>query len=229
LGVSFAGHVRTIDSPGGRALSAAEFLLGAFIVIGHNVFHVVPNEVPILFVLGLVLVRWRNGGFAALGFKRPASWGWVLCIALVAAFIRIALGDLLIEPLASRFWPHIVAPAGTSEIAGNWRAALVALLIVWSFAALGEEIAYRGYLTLRAAEAVGQSRMAYWIAVMVVSILFGYGHYYKGPAGILDSAVAGFILGVAFMISGRNLWTPILAHGLIDSFAVLAVWQGWAS
>ena len=28
-------------------------LLGAFIVIGHNVFHIVPNEVPILFVLGM--------------------------------------------------------------------------------------------------------------------------------------------------------------------------------
>jgi CAAX protease family protein len=208
LDVSFAGHVRTIDSPGGRALSAGEFLLGAFIVIGHNVFHVVPNEVPILFVLGLVLVRWRNGGFGALGFKRPISWGRVLGIALVAAFVRIALGDFVIEPLASRFWPAIVAPAGTSEIVGNWRAALVALLIVWSFAAFGEEIAYRGYLTLRAAEAGGQSRMANWIAVFVVSILFGYGHYYKGPAGVLDSAVAGLILGVAFMISGRNLWAP---------------------
>jgi hypothetical protein len=36
-------------------------LLGAFIVIGHNVLRVLPNEVPILFVLGLVdsTARWR--------------------------------------------------------------------------------------------------------------------------------------------------------------------------
>jgi len=34
-----------------RLLSASEVLVGAAIVIGHNVFRVVPNEVPILFVL----------------------------------------------------------------------------------------------------------------------------------------------------------------------------------
>jgi len=28
-----------------RTLSAFELLFGAFIVIGHNVFHIVPNEV----------------------------------------------------------------------------------------------------------------------------------------------------------------------------------------
>lgn len=55
-----------------------ELLLGDFIVIGHNVFHAVPNEVPILFVLGLLSIRLRNGEWAALGFKRPASWGRVV-------------------------------------------------------------------------------------------------------------------------------------------------------
>ena len=44
-----------------RLFSAFEVLLGAVIVIGHNVFHVVPNEVPILFVLGFVSVRLRKG------------------------------------------------------------------------------------------------------------------------------------------------------------------------
>jgi hypothetical protein len=54
-----------------RLFSASEVLLGAVIVIGHNVFHVVPNEVPILFVLGLVSVRLRDGRWSAIGFRRP--------------------------------------------------------------------------------------------------------------------------------------------------------------
>ena len=33
-----------------RLLSAFELFFGAFIVIGHNVFHIVPNEVIVLFV-----------------------------------------------------------------------------------------------------------------------------------------------------------------------------------
>jgi hypothetical protein len=32
-----------------RLFTASEVLLGAVIVIGHNVYHVLPNEVPILF------------------------------------------------------------------------------------------------------------------------------------------------------------------------------------
>src|SRR3977135_789788 len=94
-----------------RAFSAFEFLLGAFIVIGHNVFRILPNEVPILAVLGLLSIRLRNGGWSAMGFKRPASWVRVILIALVAAILRIILGDLVIEPLAAHFWPPIVAPA----------------------------------------------------------------------------------------------------------------------
>jgi membrane protease YdiL (CAAX protease family) len=215
--------------PSFRFLSALELLLGTFIVIGHNVFHVVPNEVPILFVLGLVSIRLRNGGWSAMGFKRPSSWVRLLFIALAAAALRIILGDLVIEPLTERFWPPIVAPAEAETITGNIKLALIGLLIVWTFAAFGEEIAYRGYLLTRAAEIGRQTTAAYWVGIVLISVLFGYGHYYKGPAGILDSGGAGLVLGAAYMLAGRNLWASILAHGFIDTFAVVALFFGWES
>ncbi|HEV2842916.1 MAG TPA: type II CAAX endopeptidase family protein [Chthoniobacterales bacterium] len=212
-----------------RILSASELLLGAFIVIGHNVFRVVPNEVPILFVLGLVSIRLRNGGWSAMGLKRQESWLRIGLIALAAAVLRIILGDLVIEPLASHFWPPIIAPAGAEAITGNIKMAAVTLLLVWTWAAFGEEIGYRGYLLTRAAEAGGGTTTAYWIGIVVVAALFGYGHYYKGPAGILDSGVAGVILGAAYMVSGRNLWASILAHGFIDTIGVVVLFFGWES
>ena len=216
-------------SPRFRVLSALELLLGSFIVIGHNVFHVVPNEVPILFVLGLVSIRLRNGGWSALGFKRPSSWVHLVLIALAAATLRIVLGDFVIEPLTRRIWPPIVAPAEAETVTGNIKLALLGLLIVWAFAAFGEEIAYRGYLLTRAAEIGKQTTGAYWVGIVFISVLFGYGHYYKGPAGILDSGVAGLVLGAAYMLAGRNLWASILAHGFIDTFAVFALFFGWES
>jgi membrane protease YdiL (CAAX protease family) len=211
-----------------RILSAFELLLGAFIVIGHNVFHVVPNEVPILFVLGLVSIRLRDGGWSAMGFTWPASWGRIVLIALAAAALRIILGDLVIEPLAGRFWPPIAAPAGAETISGDFKSALIWLVLVWTWAAFGEEVGYRGYLLTRAADLGGRTTAAYWIGIVVVSILFGFGHYYKGPTGILDSGVAGLILGAAYMFSGRNLWASILAHGFIDTAGVIAL-LGWDS
>ena len=212
---------------GSRLVSAAELLLGAFLVIGHNVFRIVPNEVVILLVLGLLSARLRNGGLDAIGIKRPASWGRIVLIALAAAALRIVLGDYVVVPLTGRFWPEPVAPAGTDEITGNLGAALLALLIVWTFAAFGEEVGYRGYLLTRAADLGRGSTAAWWIGMVLVAVLFGYGHYYKGPAGIVDSGVAGLILGAAYLLAGRNLWASILAHGFIDTFAVILVYFGW--
>lgn len=218
------------DNPSvSRVLSAVELLFGAFIVIGHNVFHIVPNEVIVLSLVGLISIRLRDGTWFAMGFKRPPSWRRSFLIALAAAALRILLGQFAIEPITGFFWPKPSAPALANEITGNVRIALLALLIVWTFAAFGEEIAYRGYLLTRAADIGGRSTTAYWIGIVFVSILFGYGHYYKGQSGIFDSAIAGLILGTAYMLAGRNLWACILAHGFIDTFGVIDAFFGWSN
>jgi membrane protease YdiL (CAAX protease family) len=195
-------------------------------VIGHNVYRVVPNEVPILVVMALVSFRLRNGGLAAMGFRRPRSWTRLVLIALGAAALRIVLSAVVIDPLTARIWPPAVAPEGAEAIAGSVKDALQWLGLVWSFAAFGEEMAYRGYLLTRAADVGRGSNAASWVAMIVVSVLFGYGHYYKGPAGIVDSGVAGLILGSAYLLTGRNLWTSILAHGFIDTFGVAMLFLG---
>src|SRR5437762_696476 len=211
-----------------RALSALELLFGAFIVIGHNVFRIVPNEVIVLCVLGLLSVRLRDGGWSAMGFNRPQSWRRIFLIALVAAGVRILLGQFVVEPITGFFWPSPSAPEIANEITGNVKMALVALLLVWTFAAFGEEISYRGYLLTRAADIGSRSTAAYWLGIVLVSVLFGYGHYYKGASGIIDSGIAGLILGGAYMVAGRNLWACIFAHGFIDTFAVIDAFFGWS-
>jgi membrane protease YdiL (CAAX protease family) len=210
-----------------RWLSLAELIMGGAIVIGHNVYRVIPNEVPILFVLGLISLRLRGGSWAATGLRWPASWRRTLLFALAAAALRILLGGLIIEPLTAHFWPPAVGPSGSNEIHGHAMVALEWLLLIWTFAAFGEEIGYRGYLLTRAAEVCGRSSAAYWAGNVIVAVLFGFGHYYKGPSGILDSSMAGLILGAAFILSKRNLWVCILAHGFIDTVAVVAAFLGW--
>lgn len=212
-----------------RSLSAAEFAVGALMVVGHNVYHVLPNEVPMIFALGLVSLRLRDGGWTAMGLRLPASWRTTIWLALAAAALRIGVGALVVDPLTTKFWPPAASPTGADAIAGQPWTALRWLALVWTFAAFGEEISYRGYLVRRAADVGRRSRAAYWIAVLLVSVLFGYGHYYKGPAGMVDSGVAGLILGAAYLLSGRNLWVCILAHGFIDTLGVLAAYFRWAS
>jgi hypothetical protein len=90
------------DPSASRALSAVEFSFGAFIVIGHNVFHIVPNEVMLLSVLGFISIRLRDGNWSAMGLKRPALWRRILLIALVAAALSIWSGRLPLLAKRSR-------------------------------------------------------------------------------------------------------------------------------
>ena len=211
-----------------RGLSLLEFLVGAAIVIGHNVFHVVPNEVPILFVLGILSIRLREGSFAALGLARPKSWLWTIVIAVGTAATVVLLGEFVTEPLAKTLGLH--ASGGVARVLSApdlWSAAQK-LLLVWTFAAFGEEISYRRYLIGRAADLGNRTPLAYAAALVVVSVLFGFGHYYQGPAGVFTTAIDGFVIGAAYLLSRRNLWVAVLAHGLVDTFAIALLFFGLA-
>jgi membrane protease YdiL (CAAX protease family) len=216
-------------SPAQRWISLAELLTGSVVVIGHNVYHVIPNEVPILCVLGLLSAQLRDGSWKVMGFRWPVSWRRTILFALAAAAVRILLGTLLVDPVTAHFWPPAVAPSGMNEIAGHWKTALQWFGLIWTFAAFGEEISYRGYLLRRAADVFGRSKAAWWAGVLVSAVLFGYGHHYKGPSGIIDSGMAGAVLATAYVLSEGNLWVCILAHGFIDTVGVIAVFLGWSS
>ena len=112
---------------------------------------------------------------------------------------------------------------------GSVKVAVVALSLVWALAAFGEKIAYRGYLLTRSADIGRRSAAAYWIGIVLVSILFYIRHYYKGASGVIDSGVAGLILGTAYMLAGRDLWASILAHGFIDTFGIIDALFGWSN
>ena len=213
-----------------RLISLVEVLLGAFIVIGHNVLRIVPNEVPILFALFWISLRVRDGGWSVTGLRRPKSWTRVVVLALAGALVLQLGSELLIEPLASHFWHQPEKVSSILQIPSlGWKVALRDLLIVWTFAAFGEETGYRGYLLTRAADLGNRSKVAYIAAVLYVAVLFGIAHSYKGPTGILDSTYSGVVLGAVYLLTGRNLWASILTHGISDTFAVFVIFMGWAT
>lgn len=213
-----------------RFLSLAEFLVGGTIVVAHNVFHVVPNEVPILFVLCLISVRLRDGSWRAIGLGRPKSWALTILIAVVAAAVVVAMGEFVTEPLAKTLGLHATGGAATAlgALKGDPWTALKGLGLVWTFAAFGEEIGYRRYLIGRAADVGGGTPLAYALALIAGSVLFGFGHYYQGPAGVFTTACDGFVIGLVYLLCRRNLWVAVLTHGFIDTFGIVVLFLGLA-
>ncbi len=225
--MSVARHQENLTSRQ-RWISFAEFLVGGGVVIAHNAYHRVPNEVPILFVLGWISIRLRDGGWKMVGLRKPDSWRKTILWGVLAGILIIAAGQLA-DFVGAKIWHQAAnGPAVIKEAKASWKAALLGLGLVWTFAAFGEEMGYRGYLMTRAADVGNRSRLAYLVALVASSVLFGYGHYYKGPPGILQSTLSGLILGGAYLLSGRNLWVSIVAHGFADTIAIAAVFFGLA-
>jgi len=220
---------RTLTAPQ-RLLSFVEFAIGAAIVVAHNVLHTVPNEVPILFVLGIFSIRLREGTWRAIGLVRPKSWTLTIAMGVVTAIAVIASSIVVVDPLIPVLGLHNAKSAASSVgLKHDDILSLVKSLgIVWTFAAFGEEIGYRRYLLSRAAEFLGGSTPAYWIGLGFVSALFGLGHFYEGTAGMFETACHGFVIGAAYLLARRNLWVAVLAHGFTDTFVFVATFLGVA-
>lgn len=213
-----------------RLISLGEVLLGAFFVVGHNVLGITPNEVPILFGLFWISFRLREGNWKVAAFRQPKSWPKVVSLAFVGAVVLQVGSQFAVEPLAHHFWHQPEQVSSVISAPGlDWKAALRLLLIVWTFAAVGEETGYRGYLLTRIADLGNRSRPAYIVAAICAAVLFGFGHFYKGPTGVVDSTYSGLVLGTVYLVAGCNLWAAILTHGISDTFAVIVVWLGWAN
>jgi membrane protease YdiL (CAAX protease family) len=214
-------------APRSRYISLAECVLGICFVVAHNILHILPNEVYFLVAVGLISLYARNGGVAGVGMRRPGSWTLLVAASLATAML-MQLDGIVLDPIVRLLNQQTQHVSSVMPHVHDLRQCLLALAIVWTFAALGEEIGYRAYLMTRFGEMAGGGGWGKALSLIAASVLFGFGHFYKGPAGIIDSTASGLLLGGLYLLTG-NLWAPIIAHGLSDTFAVATMYFGWFS
>ncbi|HEV2365955.1 MAG TPA: CPBP family intramembrane glutamic endopeptidase [Caulobacteraceae bacterium] len=204
-----------------------EAVAASLIVIGHSIGNVFPNPVYVLVVMAFLSFRLREGSWTAIGLGWPQSWLRTVLMALAAAIIQQAVGQLVVDPLIGPFL-HYSAQANPLESAHNIPVFLQWLGIIWTLAAFGEEIVWRGYILNRVADIGGQSHAALVAGLLWSSVMFGCTHWYQGPAGFVTATVSGFVFGAAYLVTRKNLWVSILAHGFSDSLAlVLGLLASW--
>ncbi len=109
---------------------------------------------------------------------------------------------------------------------GHLMMSLIGLVLVWTLAAFGEEMVYRGYLMNRVADLLNRTRAAWWISLIVVHLAFGLAHAYQGVTGIIDEGLMGVLLGLMYLRTGRNLAVPIVAHGVADTVDLVLMFLG---
>lgn len=182
-------------------------------------FGLTIQMLEVLIACGLIWLRRER--LADIGLRRPQSWPRTIGIGVVLAAIFFAAIYLSEKAGFHRELGRF------SALQGNLRLTLITVFYVLIGAGFYEEFMFRGFLMQSLAMFFGGSRAAWWVALIIQALLFGASHAYQNPLGMLITGTLGFLLGLLVILSGRNLWAAIIAHGLFDaSRSILFYFQG---
>jgi len=220
-------------TPGGLrdALREQRFLLPELLVataiLAAGFAGLLPfSATPFLVVVGVVSLWLRGQGPRAVGLALRSDWGRTLLLGIGAGIGYQGFSLYVAEPAIARLTGKLPDVSLFAPLAGNVHFLLISLAVAWTLAAFCEEFVYRGYLTTRIARVLGDTSRAWLGALAVTSILFGVGHGYQGVSGMIAAGLGGFVFGLLYLATGRNLWVSVIAHGTMDTVGFLLLFLG---
>jgi membrane protease YdiL (CAAX protease family) len=98
---------------------------------------------------------------------------------------------------------------------------------IWLLVGPTEELISRGFLIDQWSIALKGLERAPLFAVVASALTFGAVHFYEGTTGVITNVIAGLWLGGLYLQQQRTLWAVIIAHGIVDTVAMLAFFYGW--
>jgi hypothetical protein len=178
-----------------------------------------------LYVLVAALLGWTGPG--ELGLATAPNL-WIAGLTLVWLLLMLAL-----SPLADRIATALVAAppnlGAFKAIQQSRTKLLIGIAVAWLLGGLLEELVFRG-LVLRAVEA---GAMAWLPAPAATGVAIGAAalgarviHLYQGPRAALIILQLSMLFGLLFVLSGYNLWSVVVCHGLYDTVAFIRFAMG---
>ena len=172
--------------------------------------------------LAVVGIQISGSGLVQIGLSGPPDFGriWPFILGGLAASYAVA-GALSFALSKAGLAPDVTR---LDFLKGNMPALVLMLAVSWTTAAFGEEIVFRGFLLNRMSGLPVSAENWPWIALAVQAVLFGAAHAYQGPGGVVVTGALGAVLGALTFISGGDLWPAIIAHGLINTVSLTAIY-----
>jgi membrane protease YdiL (CAAX protease family) len=147
---------------------------------------------------------------------------------LTAAAIIWALLMLALTPVADSIASRWIAKPPTLEVFRGLQQSrvklIVGILIAWVLGAFLEELVFRGIVQQWLEQnlaAILPRPAATAVAVLVAAIGAGVLHLYQGLRAAVIITQLSVLFGVLFVLSGGNLWSVFLCHGVYDTVAFI--------
>ena len=164
-------------------------------------------------LLAALLMALNREPLSAAGLARPERLGRTALLGLIVAAVIFA-AVVTLERLG--YGAGRLGDIG-EELKGH--PVLLAERVAISLLVVGfvEEFIFRGFIMARIASALGGANWAWALALIAQAVLFGLLHGYQHLYGMLLTGVIGLFLGSVYLLSGRNLWIPIIGHAVYNA------------
>lgn len=173
----------------------------------------------------VALLRTRELDLAGLGLRRVSGWknvfGYSLALTVAIMVVGVAFQHLLarfgLKPDFSDF----------AFVEGDLLFFLFAITVfTWVSAAFTEEVVFRGFVLNNFRSIIGENETSWHVANVGQAAIFAVMHFNQGWGGVIPIFFVGLMFGYVYIRSGRNLWIPIIAHGMIDMIGFTQLYLG---
>lgn len=170
-------------------------------------------------------VTWRD-----LGLTKPKSIKNTLLVSglILVTTVICLLAFNIIKDQIPFFTEQVSEPEITTEtttskfgnLKGNWWLFLtiMPMVLIESFL---EELLDRGFLINWFEKLFSHTSLATLIAVILQAAIFGFRHSYDLSERSITVGIIGLIMGIAYVKFGRNLWSLIIAHCLLNTMSMI--------
>lgn len=170
-----------------------------------------------------LFILWKSGwNWAKFGFGKKIGLATISKGLLIAIFIFVIV-DICIQPFIEIYFGKIDL-SSMEEIRGDFASFFILFLIMWVFAAFGEEFLFGGYYMKHLAEVMGNTNKTWFVSAIILSIYFGASHNYQGTSGMIAVGLASSIYFFTFYRNRTNLALVVFTHGFYDTIGLSLIY-----
>ena len=185
-----------------------------------------PFGIPIAVASIFILFRIRKLDLKFLGLFKPDSWSKTILIGVSVGILIQVFGIFILSPFREFIGIPQEDPEIYKTIEGNNSMLIIYLIVSWTTAGFGEELIYRTFFIGQFSSVFGSMKHKWMITLIISSLIFGLLHFNNGLNAIIGTAVSGFILGLVYLKTNRNIWAAYVAHAIADTLAFLIIYSG---
>lgn len=181
------------------------------------------------FIVASWRMKVRGISWKDIGLKKPKNLKKTFLIAtliLFATVISLVIFNILIDKIP--FLAELLSetesssessPSKFGDLKGNWLLlfGIIPIVLLESFL---EELLDRGFLISWFEKLFSSTSYATVIAVILQAAIFGFRHSYDLSERSITVGIIGLIMGIAYIVGGRNLWALIIAHCVLNTISM---------